>query len=603
MRINRESTRGNMPHDDAARSTVSLPVAALCLFLVVIGLFAPAALRADEIASVTIQGIEGKLYDNVALFLSIREYVDKENLSSRRIEELHEEAPAQIRKALEPFGYYSVEIASDLRRDERGWHVLYEITPGPPVRISGVTIDLSAEDLPAFQGDVLQQSFPLKKGDVLEHSLYRSGKKKILRQLFDRGYIRSKYGKSAIRVNVDRNEADIFLQIDLGQRFYFGRTIFDQDLLDPELLTGFINFEQGEPYSSKKLTELQQILYRTNYFGQVVVKARTDALEGNQVPVVVRLSDPDFFNRYTFGIGYATDVGIRGRAGWDNRLINRYGHSITSELRLAQRESILNFIYAVPVNDPRYNKMLLGSAYTEESWEDTDSKLFKGGISYDHAGGRYKYGFGLELRDEDYEIGATAGQSFLAVPTFRWSAIVGDQIIYAQNGMFFSINLKGASEALLGDATFVQGLVLGKLITSPIEGIRLIGRFSLGATAVDSVRDLPPSLRFYAGGDQSVRGYDYKELGATDASGTTVGGKYLMVGSLEVEKRVFDNWAVAAFFDAGKGINSFSEDLSEGVGLGVRYTLPFGQVKVDVASAISKEDNPLRLHVTLGADF
>ncbi len=603
VKVDIPSVFSRAPQRFAPTAANSKAITGLCLFFAMVMLFAPASLRADEIASVTIQGIEDRLYDNVALFLSIKKHVARENVSYRRIQELHEGAVSEIRKALEPYGYYAAEIDAELSRDQEGWHAVYEINPGPPVRIAEVTIDLGVEPMADIQADGLKEAFPLKKGDVLVHPLYRSGKKRILQQLFDRGYIRAQYSESEIRVNVDKNEAHISLLIDAGGRFYFGRTIFDQDLLDPEFLEGFLNFEQGEPYSTQKLLELQQILYRTNYFGQVVVRGQTEAVEGDQVPVVVRLSDPDFFNRYTFGIGYATDVGVRGRAGWDNRLINRQGHTISSELKLAQQQSNLNFIYAIPVNDPRYNKMLLGSGYTEESWEDTDIKLFKGGASYDHSSGRYKYGVGLEFRNEEYEVGAEDGQSFLAVPTLRWSAIVGDEIIYAENGMFFSINLKGASETLLGDATFLQGLVSGKLITSPVEGLRLIGRFSLGATAVDSVRDLPPSLRFYAGGDQSVRGYDYKELGTTDASGITVGGKYLVVGSLEIEKRLFDNWGVAAFFDTGKGINSLSEDLSKGVGVGVRYKLPFGQIRVDVASALSKEDNPLRLHLTLGADF
>lgn len=559
--------------------------------------------RADMLVTVTIQGIDGRLYDNVALYLSINEVPKDKDLRTRRIVEMHEDAPDEIRRALEPFGYYSPEISTELKEDEQGWHAKYVINPGEPTLISTVSVKFAPEDEPIEEVLRMADNFSLKQGDVIDHTRYANAKKQLLQKLFSYGYIKAEYTRSEIRVSVENKTAEIDLLVSPGPRFYFGQTIFDQELLDPGLLVGFINFERGEPYSQKKLIELQQILYRTNYFGQVVVRGDVENAQGHFVPVVVKLSGPEFVNRYTFGLGYATDVGVRGRIGWHNRLFNRHGHSISSELELAEKKSSLDFIYGIPVGDPRFDKWLFGATYNEETWDDTDSKLFRGGLSYDHSGGRYKYGIGFEFRDESYEVGTTSGESFLPVPNAHWSVIIGDDIIHTDNGMFFSFKLKGAAEELLADTSFAQGLIEGKLITTPFAGLRLITKFSLGASLVDEIDDLPPSLRFYAGGDQSVRGYGYKDLGSRNSSGIVVGGKYLVFGSIEVEKSVYNNWSLAAFFDTGKGINSLTEDLGKGAGVGVRYKLPFGQIRVDVASAISEEGHPLRLHLTLGADF
>lgn len=563
----------------------------------------PSTVWADDFISVTIQGIDGRLYDNVAAFLTILEKKDQQRLRNMQVRGLHQDAQQEIRQALEPFGYYDVRIEAELQRQKEGWKAVYVIDPGEPVRIAEVDIELDDPEEEVVNWAGIAGGFPLQSGDVLDHATYEQGKKNLLERLYALGYVKAEYRKSEIRIHKTEKSARISLRVIPGSRYLFGETVFDQELLSPKLLAGFINYEKGEPYSRQKLIQLQQILYRTNFFGQVIVQGEVEKPEGVYIPVTIRLSDPEFFNRYTFGLGYATDDGMRGTAGWNNRLFNRHGHTVSSELQLAERRSSLNFIYGIPVLDPRYDKVFFGTTYDEEKWEETETRLFKGGVRYEYSGPRYKYGAGLELHSEKYEIGATSGETFLPIPNARWSMIYGDDPINTQNGLFLSINLKGAAESLFADTTFLQGVVSGKLITSPLNDVRFISRFSVGATWVDAIDDLPPSLRFYTGGDQSVRGYGYRELGAKDSSGTVVGGKYLVLGSFEVEKNIYGNWSAAAFIDTGQGVNELSEDLSTGVGLGVRYRLPFGQIRVDVASAVSEEGQPLRLHLTVGADL
>jgi translocation and assembly module TamA len=568
-------------------------------------LIPPSLQAADYPIVVTIQGIQGRLYDNVAASLSIYRKREEKGLSRLQIEGMHKSAPEEIGKALEPFGYYSPEIESELRLEDNRGHALYRVNPGEPVRVSSVNLLLDSEEKLAEEVQNIGDDFPLAKGDILDHTLYRNGKKRLLQQLSIHGYVNAMYSRSEILVNREKNDAIIRLNIQPGPRYLFGETLFEQDLLDPVFLARFIDYEKGEPFSRRKLIMLQQDLYRTNYFGQVIVKGETEKAEGRYIPVSVSLSEPEYFNRYSFGLGYATDHGARAKVGWDNRLFNRHGHSVSSELQIAERDSRFDFIYGIPVRNPQSDKLLFGAGYNERDWEDTETRLFKGGLNYEHTGGRIKYGVGFEVHSEKYEVGETIDESFLPVPNARWSVVYGDDLLNTRNGVFLSVNLKGTAEEILADTTFLQGLISGKLITTPlpIDGLRLIGRFSLGGTLVDSIDDLPPSLRFYAGGDQSVRGYGYNELGSTDAFGTVVGGKYLVFGSVEVEKTVYQNWGVAAFFDVGKGINDLSEDLGEGLGLGLRYRLPFGQIRLDVASAISEDDEPLRLHLTVGGDL
>src|SRR5690606_17764014 len=104
---------------------------------------------------------------------------------------------------------------------------------------------------------------------------------------------------------------------------------------------------------------------------------------------------------------------------------------------------------------------------------------------------------------------------------------------------------------------------------------RLILRAALGAMVVDDFDALPPELRFFAGGDRSVRGFDYQEIGEVNETGGVIGGKYLTVASAEYEYYFLQNWGAAVFVDAGDAYSS-SFEANVGAGIGLRWRSPVG---------------------------
>jgi translocation and assembly module TamA len=131
----------------------------------------------------------------------------------------------------------------------------------------------------------------------------------------------------------------------------------------------------------------------------------------------------------------------------------------------------------------------------------------------------------------------------------------------------------------------------------------LILRAALGAMIVDDFDALPPELRFFAGGDRSVRGFDYQEIGETNASGGVIGGKYLAVASVEYEYYFLENWGAAVFVDAGDAYSS-TLDPNVGAGIGVRWRSPVGIVRVDIAHPVVTDmDEKLRFHIIVGPDL
>ncbi len=552
--------------------------------------------------SVVVEGVEGELYTNIMARLKISLQQENPDITPREIRRLHKQAPKEIAEALAPYGYYSVQVDSSLSDDDEGWHGLYRVAAGTAVIVDALSVEITG---PGKERSFFKEpaaGFPLQPGDSLKDSLYETGKKNILALAMAHGYVQARFTEHTIVVRPEQGKAEIRLLLDTGPLYHFGETTSSQDIITSELFYRFIPYRQGDVYSLQLLNQLQSGLYSTGYFGQVLVKPKFSQQQDEKIPVEVSLL-PAKRNRYSFGIGYGTDTGARGSLGWTNRIVNRFGHKPSLIMQLSEKGRRVNADYEIPVFDPRYDTLSLNGQYLDETWDDTWSNLLSFGVSVNHNTPKHQYGAGLEVRHEKYTVGVTSGSADLLMPSGYWNLILAKDRVNTKNGIRLSATVKGADKTILSSTSFIQFRVSGKAILTPMDNWRILGRGTIGATTMESIDDLPPSLRFYAGGDQSVRGYGYKELGPEDSSGVVVGGRYLMEGSIEIERRLTSMWSMAAFYDVGNAFDDIDADLKHGAGVGVRMTLPFGQIRMDVASALSEDGYPLRVHLTVGADL
>ncbi len=539
---------------------------------------------------------------NIQSHLSLARLADDEIPSEALFNRLYGKVRQEVAKALEPFGYYSPGIGLRHEEHEDGTYLVeLVITTGEPITIKEVNIALSGSG----EGDkTLQEAiryFPLHENEVLDHQLYEGGKDKLIAVALERGYLRASFHKSRVNINKKSLNADIHLRLDTGPRYFFGPISFDADWIDHDLLRKIAAIQEGDPFSPKALTRLRQVLFNADYFATVDLAYDLTQAVSYKVPVKVILT-PNLSHKYGVGLGYGTDTGLRAALEYTNRHVNSLGHQFSMQLQPSQRKDNLSGTYTIPMGDPRKERLSITGKYATEQFASTDMTTLSGTVSHDQFREWGEYSTLLQFLDERYNTGSKEAEDALVIPGLKGSVFWADDRITTKRGIRLTGTVIGSEENVLANSTFLQSSLRGKAIYSLFDW-RCIGRGEIGTTLVNDIQSLPPSLRYYAGGDQSVRGYGYKKLGPLDASGNVIGGKNLLTYSVEMEHSLFEQWSGALFYDSGTATNSFTNiALHSGVGVGVRWSSLFGQIRFDVAKALD-ENGGWRIHFSMGADL
>jgi len=562
---------------------------------------------------VVVEGLPRALRKPVLAQLSIEQQKRESGLSTAAIRVLHARAAEEIRTALQPRGYYRAKVAAEFKSGEQGYVARYRVELGPALRIGALDLQVTGDGLADPAIAALLKDFPLRQGEVLDHERYEAAKSRLTRLGADRGYLDATLSRNTVQLDLVAYTASVALHYQTGARYRFGTVQFEPGSgLDPQLLVRYVPFAAGEPFDADQLLELRRGLVDSDYFQQIEVTPRRDLAIDNEVPIVVKLV-PRPPNQYTLGFGYGTDTGVRGKAGWERRRLNEAGHRLATELNVSQVRSDLTARYLIPVRDPRTDQLSFSVGGIDEYPDTSDSRRLTAGVAYTHAGGYWRLTegriagwrstYGLNYEREHWQTGVESGRTTLVMPNASWLYLDTDNRLVTRRGWRAQLDVRGSNTALASDVTFGQARAQTKAIEPLGARGRVVARLDAGATWIDDFSTLPASLRFYAGGDQSVRGYAYNSLGPKDVNGEVIGGPYLLAGSIEYEHRIVEKWSVATFFDVGNAVESFDGPYFRGAGMGVRWKSPVGLIRLDVAWALTLEDRPWRLHFIIGPDL
>lgn len=568
-----------------------------------------------------IDGIDDPLKSAVAAATEITQY-DKREVSAAQARRLYTNAGEQIVKALEAYGYYSAKTDGELKETPQGWTAIIHVRPGERLQVGDYSVEVPSPARDEKEVAKALAEFTPKSGQPFDSSAYEKSKAAVQSALFSVGYLDAKQIEHKVEVSRSANRAAIALKWDVGERYRFGEVIFKGSQLNDGVLDRYVPWRAGDFYSQSRLLRLQQKLVDADYFAIVDVQPDKEKAKDGVIPINITLA-PAPRNIYTAGIFVDSDIGPGVKGSITRRWVNMRGHKAKVEVEIAQREKLLAGTYTIPLpgdNNRAYN---FGVAYRNINTSTAQSDTLRLTANETRVWNGWSRTIGINALSGTYTVANIDGTSTLVYPEVSLERKRADDMSFVRNG--YSLSLDGRASP--GPSTkFVQARADAKWIRGVKDNQRLIVRGSLGATAVDQFDKLPPELRFFAGGDRSIRGYAFQTVGpplpatllptalikchtgksTTDCNNLIIGGKNLAVASAEYEYYFTPNWGVATFVDAGDAFSAFGDYKTHiGTGFGVRWRSPVGMVRADLGFPVNDPEgrHGVQLHLIIGPDL
>lgn len=545
-----------------------------------------------------------------------------------------------VTAALESMGHYHAKVDIDVTESEKGpWKLTIDIDEGAPTIIQWIDIKFSDEMLNDDSFNRWLNQLTVKPGDTLNHGVYSDLKSQLVTLALARGYFDATFARSEIEINRDFNTAKIHIDFQSGKRYLIGDVVFSGQTVNDDLLEKLIPFDPNAKYSTSRLNRLNRNLIDTGYFSSIKVLPLIDNISDSQVPIKVDLAPRP---THSFEVGLGADIGNnvenniepRIRLTWRMPEINRFGHTQETTMEWSPDRPKFLTTYTIPLTHPlddqlKFKVGLLRDKYgvTQDYNEENKSYDYTGELESEkrligiirqmRLDSGWLFGYSLEFNQEFYNQSDTDYDPQYILAGFGIGKTTrGDNTLDPKSGFRQVYSVEYGDPNLGSEIRLAKLEAKFKWIDTFFDRHRFVARLDLGANIADSdqIDQISPSLRYFAGGDQSIRGYSYQELGPyieyeNSEGGTSrqvVGGRYLVVGSLEYQYYLTDTWRVASFVDAGNAFDTEQFEPVVSVGGGIHWISPIGPIKLDLGVGLKETetvDRSWRIHITMGTEL
>jgi translocation and assembly module TamA len=520
-------------------------------------------------------------------------------------------------KAIQALGYYRAIVEVEVKEkenEEEPWDLLINVQLNEVTLVNSIQVKLTGDAQNDYIFNALIENLPIKPNESLHHGYYNKIKSDILSLGLQRGYFDGYLENATISITPEYR-ANINILYVSGSRYTFGKINFINNTIDENFINNLIPFNEGDSYQVSKLQKFQNNLENTQYFSNIVIvpeKTNESAIREKSVPIQVTLQQAKK-HYFDVGVGYATDTDFRVSGGWKTPLLNKYGHSQETQIKYSKINPGGRFNYSIPINGSLNDTLQFKLLLENDEYGDIESNYWSSKVSRTKSNDTTNSEFYLRFLHEKWDIGSLEDIADYFLLGYSWSNTFREgSLVDPSNGFSQYYNIEGTHTDISSEASFFKFHGHWRYIKSLSTKHRLVSRLELGYTYLSksNVEELSPSLRFFAGGDQSIRGFSYQSIGPTrikdneDGSqeNIVVGGNRLVVASIEYQYYFTPKIRGALFADIGSSFDTgFQKSYS--VGPGIHYMSPIGAIKLDVGYSLSEESPSWRIHLNLGAEL
>ncbi|WP_093130394.1 autotransporter assembly complex family protein [Variovorax sp. OK605] len=561
--------------------------------------------------------------DYLKLHLEIQRYRELDDLGATEISRLMVAAESNARELLGTLGYFTPTLTLELNETPESTkaprEIVITVSPGEIAKVSNVQISYAgaiADDPSAeAQRDSIRTDWALRAGQPFTQQAWDSAKTTALRSLTAKRFPTGTIEISRAEVDADRSEARLSATYQSGPAYKFGPLVLRGiQRYDPDGARRIARLPSGQDYDQQKLLDAQQRLASSGYYDSVFLTLDTDSGNPLAAPVIAQLREAPL-QKVVMGVGFTTDNGPRLSIDHIHNQVPLLGWRAVSRLSVDQDiKSLSTELNAIP--DDRGWRWFTGAELKSEQSGSyvVDSGRLRGGRnkSSDHIDRSYFLQY-----DYAQNRGIDAPPSASAVTAnWGWTGRYFDDNSAPTRGYGLALEV-AAGYTLTGMQTPFTRTYARWLGVVPLGSAedketrarrsRLQLRVEAGAVSAKDNAQIPSTLMFLTGGDTTVRGYSYKQIGTVRTDGQIVAGRYLGVLSAEwqrpfVYKDKLTAWESVVFVDAGAVADKPGELKPKvGLGVGARWRSPVGPVQADLAYGV--DSKRFRLHFRLGFTF
>lgn len=563
--------------------------------------------------AVEIRGVEDPALHQLLEDVSeTRRLIDRPPASLTRLRRRAEDDRTRLQQALRSEGYYAGAIELSVDATAEPVQIVFRVEPGPRYRFREVTIEVSPPDadleLPS------RRELGIAPGEPAVAQTILDAEARLVDLARARGHALAEAGERQAIVDHDADAMDLTLRLNAGPLVRFGEIeVTGLAEVEPDFVEKRLGWRSGELITAERLAEGQRVLRETGLFSTIRTRLGTTPDDEGKLPVTVAVTERKH-RSIEVGLRYRSDEGPGGSVAWEHRNFFGRGERVRTELDVSP---IAGFLIGSFRKPDVWMRDLAFLTEFELAYEDPDAYESRSATARVGLERRLREGMtlagGVAFRAEQVEeANKDRDESFglVSLPVrFDWDR--SDDLLDPRRGG----RLRLENEPFVD--TFGNGLTFNKtrleyahyfqVLDTP--RVVLAGRSAVGTLFGEAREDVPASLRFYAGGGGSVRGFAFQEAGELDDQNDPIGGRSLFEASGEVRVRVTDTIGFVAFVDAGAAFSStyprFDETLRVGAGPGIRYFSPIGPFRLDVGFPVNARDSDdaFQLYISVGQAF